>query len=128
MSAEAILGIGTDLVEIDRFRDVLARRGEQFQQRIFCEGERAYAYKANDPAPRLAARFAAKEAVMKALGVGLGAFGLAEVEVIKQESGAPVLLLHGRAAELAADHGVSDWKITLSHSERTASAFVIALG
>jgi len=78
-----VVGMGTDLVEIGRFRLAMARRA-RLGERLFSDAERAYAYRHRDPAPRLAARFAAKEAVMKALGVGLGAFKLRDVEVVRR--------------------------------------------
>ena len=81
-----------------------------------------------DPVPGLAARFAAKEAVMKALGVGLGAFALAEVEVARRDGGEPVLHLHGRAAALAEQRGVREWRLSLSHTATTAMAVALALG
>jgi holo-[acyl-carrier protein] synthase len=121
------VGVGTDVVEIDRFRAVLQRRAN-LSERLFSIGEREYAATFSDPAPRLAARFAAKEAVMKALGVGIGAFDLQDVEVQRAQSGAPSLALSGRAAELAAAAGVSEWQLSLSHSESVAMAVAIALG
>ena len=89
-------------------------------------GERAYAAGGTDPAERLAARFAAKEAVMKALGVGLGAFGFHDVEVVRTDSGEPELVLRGRAVELAAERGVGRWHLSLTHTEHQAQAIAIA--
>jgi len=74
----------------------------------------------------MAVRFAAKEAVMKALGVGLGSVRFREIEVTKDPSGRPSLVLHGAAAQLAADTGVRQWHISLSHTASVAEAFVIA--
>ena len=121
-----MLGIGTDLVEIDRFREVLART-PGMKRRLFTEGEQAYADQALDPTPRLAVRFAAKEAVLKALGLGLGGMRMSEIEVIRHADGRPELALHGNAAEIAADHGASRWLITLTHTETIAQATVVAL-
>src|SRR5690606_20289022 len=102
----AVIGIGVDLVDIVRFRTVLAR-SPGFAARVFTEAERAYADRAVDAAPRLAARFAAKEATLKCLGLGLGGMPLVEIEVVRDEgTGRPELVLHGRAAEVAAAHGV----------------------
>ncbi|MFN8035050.1 MAG: holo-ACP synthase [Acidimicrobiia bacterium] len=121
------MGIGTDLVEIGRFRAALERR-VGLASRMFSPEEQRYAATFADPAPRLAARFAAKEAVMKALGVGLGAFGLHDVEVVRAESGAPAVALHGRAADLANERGVRGWQLSLSHSESMAIAVAVAVG
>ena len=121
-----VVGMGTDLVEIGRFRLAMARRA-RLGERLFSDAERAYAYRHRDPAPRLAARFAAKEAVMKALGVGLGAFAFRDVEVVKAPSGAPSLSLTGRAADLAARRGVTSWHVSLTHSGLVAEAVAVAL-
>ena len=121
-----MVGIGIDAVEVDRFRRVLGRR-PGMAGRLFTDGERA-GTAGRDPAPRLAARFAAKEAVMKALGVGLGAFAFHDVEVVPLASGAPTLVLSGRAAALAADRGVAGWRVSLTHTDSVAEAVVVALG
>ena len=120
-----IVGLGTDVVDLDRFRVALART-PTLVERVFTEGERAYAMRKRDPAERLAARFAVKEATMKALGVGLGAFRFHDVEVVKARSGEPSLRLSGRAAELAAEKGVREWKVSISHSALVALAVVVA--
>jgi holo-[acyl-carrier protein] synthase len=121
-----VIGVGVDLVEVDRMRTALART-PTLEARLFTEGERAYARAANDPSERFAARFAAKEAAMKALGVGLGAIDWHDVEVVRSESGAPVLVVSGRALELAADLGISTWRVSLTHTATMAEAVVIAL-
>lgn len=121
-----MIGIGVDLVEIDRIRRALART-PSLASRLFTDGERAYAESARDPAPRLAVRFAAKEAVMKALGVGLGAFDWHDVEVLRADSGAPSLRISGRAADLADAAGVTEWKLTLTHTDSLAEAIAVAL-
>ena len=121
-----MIGIGTDLVELDRFRLALTRT-PGLADRLFSEAERAYAAERQDPTERLAARFAAKEAVMKAMGVGLWRFKLRDVEVVRAPSGQPTVALHGRAAELAAEHGVTEWRLTLTHTERVAQAIAVAL-
>lgn len=122
-----IHGIGVDLVDVDRLRRSLART-PTLAARLFTDDERAYAEQAKDPAERYAVRFAAKEAVMKALGVGLGAFDWHDVEVVRTASGAPELRLTGRAAALAREAGVSRWLVTLSHTDHTAEAVVLAEG
>lgn len=121
-----VFGIGTDLVEIPRFRLALERR-PTLAQRVFSEAEREYAGRFREPAPRLAARFGAKEAVMKALGIGLWKFALRDVEVLHLPSGQPELALHGRAAEIAAKKGVTDWRLTITHSDFMALAVAVAL-
>ena len=123
-----IIGVGTDLVEISRFRLAMARRGERLNERLFSDDERAYAGRQKDPAKSLAARFGAKEAVMKAMGVGLWKFKLRDVEVIRAKSGAPSVALHGRAAEMAAERGIASWQLSLTHTETTALAVAIAMG
>ena len=120
----ALIGVGLDAVEIGRFRDALVRT-PALEQRLFTEGERAYGRASRDPAPRLAARFAAKEATMKALGVGLGAFGFHDVEVVNEDSGAPHLRVTGRAAALAHEKGAGAWQVSLSHTDSVAVAVVI---
>lgn len=122
-----VLGIGTDLVELDRFRLALERR-PRIGERLFSDAERAYAARFRNPVPHLAARFGAKEAVMKAMSVGLWKFALRDVEVVRLPSGQPVVRLHRRAAELAAERGVGTWHLTLTHSESTALAVAVALG
>ena len=126
-AALGIRGLGTDLVEVERFRLALARR-VTLSDRLFTPGEQEYAYGQHDPVKSLAARFGAKEAAMKALGAGLGAFRFREVEVVREDSGAPSLLLHGAAAALAAERGVTAWQLSLTHTDSTAMAVVLALG
>jgi holo-[acyl-carrier protein] synthase len=123
----AVLGVGIDLCEVDRMRGVLARN-PRFVARVFTEDEQAYCRRRRDPVERFAVRFAAKEAVLKAMGVGVGACAFREIEVVRAESGAPSLALHGAAAELAAARGIGAWQISLSHTSRVAEALVIALG
>ncbi|HSO94507.1 MAG TPA: holo-ACP synthase [Acidimicrobiia bacterium] len=123
-----ILGLGTDLVEIPRFRLARERRGQRLDERLFSDDERAYAYRQKDPTKSLAARFGAKEAVMKAMGVGLWKFKLRDVEVVRQRGGAPRVALHGRAQELADERGVRAWHLSLTHTEQMALAVAIAVG
>ena len=122
-----VVGIGIDAVDIDRFRAVLARR-RHLAGRLFTGGELAYADRSPDPVPRLATRFATKEAVMKALGLGLGAFGFHDVEVVRDGLAAPRVVLHGAAAELARAAGVGRWHLSLSHTDLVALAAVVADG
>ena len=121
-----MIGIGTDLVELDRFRLAL-RRTPKLAERLFSDDERAYAGRQRDPTERLAVRFAAKEAVMKAMGVGLWKFPMRDIEVVRAESGSPSVRLHAGAAEVAAERGVTEWRLTLTHTERVAQAIAVAL-
>jgi len=123
-----VIGIGVDLVEVDRMRTALART-PTLAARLFTAGERTYAEQVGDPSERYAVRFAAKEAVMKALGVGLGAVDWHDVEVDRNaDTGEPSVALTGRAAMLAADRGVRGWKLTLTHTRSLAEAIAVALG
>ena len=121
-----MIGIGTDLVDVDRFRRSLDRT-PGLRERLFRPDERAYAEQASDPAVRFAARVAAKEATLKALGLGLGAMALYDIEVVREPSGRPTLCLHGSAALTATEAGVGRWVLTLSHTGRVAQATVVAL-
>lgn len=116
-----MIGLGIDAVDVDRFAAILDRQ-PRMAARLFTDGERAV-----DAAPRLAARFAVKEAVMKALGVGIGAFGWHDVETVRTESGAPELVLRGSAASLADGRGITRWMVSLTHTDTTAVAVVAAL-
>lgn len=115
---------GADLVEIDRIAGVLERHGERFLQRVFtpdelsaCEGRAA----------SLAARWAAKEAVAKALGTGIGQVAFREIEVVLDDCRCPRLRLHGAATELAAGRGLTQWAVSLAHDGGLALAFVVAM-
>lgn len=120
-----MIGLGIDTVEVDRFRRLLSRR-PSVAERLFTETERASLARRSDPVPGLAARFAAKEAVMKALGVGIGSVAFADVEVVPLASGAPQLSVSGRAATIADSLGVRQWSVSLTHTRETASAVVVA--
>ena len=122
------LSVGVDLVELDRIRRAVARHGTRFLARIYPPDELA---RYRDRLPELAARFAAKEAVSKALGVGLShlsvqGIGWQEVEVLSDPLGKPVVRLLGRAQALAEAQGLGTWAISLSHSRDHALAFVVA--
>jgi holo-[acyl-carrier protein] synthase len=126
-----VLGVGIDAVDVARFRLIL-QRTPSFRGRCFTPGELAYAEARPDEAECLAARFAAKEATMKALSVGLGAFGFHDVEVVvdrgTRASGPPRLVLSGPAAELAASLGATELLVSLTHTVSTAQAIVLAQG
>jgi holo-[acyl-carrier protein] synthase len=121
----SIRGIGVDAVDIERFRASLTRT-PTMRERLFTPQELADVAPKVDPVPSLAARFAAREAVMKAMGLGLGAFGFHEVWVSQAASGEPSLHLTGRALELAVDRAITGWQLSLTHSDLVAIAFVVA--
>ncbi len=120
----ATLGVGIDIVDVPRFTIVLARR-PRIVERLFTPGEQR---DARGRPERLAARFAAKEAVMKSLGVGAGSVPWKSIEVERAPSGAPSVLLHGAAAELAVERGVTELHISLTHTAMSAAAFVVTSG
>lgn len=124
------LWTGVDIVELDRIRRAIDRHGERFLVRVYTEAELD---RYRDRLPELAVRLAAKEAVSKALGVGLRhisrhGIGWLDVEVLSDPYGKPVLRLSGRAQALAEELGLGDWAISLSHSREYAVAFVVASG
>jgi holo-[acyl-carrier protein] synthase len=116
---------GVDLVEISRLQRAIERRGERFLMRVYTCDELSQ-FSGNFPS--LAARFAAKEAVAKALGTGIGQVSWHEIEILKGTSNEPVLQLRGAASTLAADLGLSTWSISLSHTQTHAIAMVVAVG
>lgn len=121
-----IVSVGVDLVRIDRVWGVLQRRGERAFARFFTAAERERCLCSKHPPESFAARFAAKEAFFKALGTGWGIGGAwTEVEVVSAPSGAPSLVVTGRAAELAAARGVRRIHLSLTHTGDTAAAFVV---
>lgn len=120
-----MLGIGIDAVDIDRFRRVLERT-PRVRARIFTADEIGSVSAKLDSAPSLAARFAAREATMKVLGVGLGAFDLHDVSIARKDSGEPQLQVTGRAHEIAVAKGISHWYVSLSHTAQVAVAVVAA--
>jgi holo-[acyl-carrier protein] synthase len=120
-----IRGIGVDAVDIERFRTSL-QRTPTMRGRLFTAEELDYVAPKADPVPSLAARFAAREAVMKAMGLGLGAFGFHDAWVTRATSGAPSLAITGRALELAVDRGITVWHLSITHSDTIAIAYVVA--
>ena len=118
---------GIDLVENARMASALERGGEAFLRRAFTEAEVAYCRSHRDPVPRFAARFAAKEAVAKAFGTGLGeAAAFREIEVVHDARGAPHVQLHGQAAATAAAQGLTAFRLSLTHTQHYAAAMVLA--
>ncbi len=120
-----IRGIGVDVVDIERFRASLSRT-PSMRERLFTAEELAYVAPKVDEVRSLAARFAAREAAMKAMGVGLGAFGFHDVWVTVAESGAPSLRVTGRAADLAIGLEITRWHLSLTHTDLVAVAYVMA--
>jgi holo-[acyl-carrier protein] synthase len=124
-----LIGIGIDVVEVDRIADALERHGEAFRDRIFTAGEQAYCSSQKRPALHYAARFAAKEAVAKAFGTGIGKdLGWLDMEIIRRPSGEPALELSGTGKAYAAATGIADVKISLTHARDYAAANAVALG
>jgi holo-[acyl-carrier protein] synthase len=125
----SVIGTGVDLVECDRIQRSIDRFGDRFLHRVFTDGEIEYSMSMKFPARHLAARFAAKEAVSKAFGTGIGkAMGWRDIDVRKKPSGEPFLILSGPAQELATKRGVTSALITLSHTEHHAMAAVVLEG
>ena len=123
--ASRIVGVGIDAVDVDRFRTSLTRT-PTMRERLFVGEELDYVAPKVDPVPSLAARFAAREAVMKAMGLRLGAFGFHEVWVTRADSGEPSLAITGRALELAVDRGITHWHLSITHTATVAMAYVVA--
>jgi len=124
-----IVGIGVDVIEIQRLRDVLARQGDRFIRRVFTPTEQEYCQSQRDSIPHYAARFAAKEAAFKALGTGW-AKGVRwlDVEVRRKAGGAPELMLSGEAKRLSEALGGSKLHVSLSHAVHSAIAMVVIEG
>jgi holo-[acyl-carrier protein] synthase len=114
---------GVDLLEISRLKEALEKYGERFLARIYTPAECELC--AGNPAS-LAVRFAAKEAVAKALGTGLGDVSWTEIEILRADTGAPQLHLHGKARVLAGKLGLTQWSISLSHTRENAIALAVA--
>jgi holo-[acyl-carrier protein] synthase len=117
-----MLTTGVDIIEIYRVRRVLERYGQRFLERVYTPGEIEYC---RGRAPNLAARFAAKEATMKALGTGVQGVGWKDIEVVRHQSGAPSIRLRRRAEARAQRLGVREISLSLSHSQEYAVAFVV---
>jgi holo-[acyl-carrier protein] synthase len=123
-----IIGLGLDATEIDRIKQAIERFGDRFLQRVFTPGEIAYATRRRNPAPHFAARFAAKEAAMKALGTGHARGVLwRDIEVVRV-AGPPQLRFHGGAARRFEAMGATGSLLTITHSETLALAQVLLVG
>jgi holo-[acyl-carrier protein] synthase len=124
-----ILGIGIDLIEVERIRSSFQRFGERFVNRILLPNEISYCLSHKDPGPFLAARFAAKEAISKAFGTGIGAqLGWQDMEVGRKQSGEPFVILHGGGLELMKARNGTSVRISLSHTQAHATAIAILEG
>ncbi len=124
-----ILGVGIDLIEVARIRASFQKFGERFLQRILRPEEIAYCLLHKNPAPHLAARFAAKEAISKAFGTGIGAeLGWQDMEIVRKESGEPAVRLHAKGLRLLQERRGSKVHISLSHTEQHATAVAILEG
>jgi len=118
-----MLSVGVDIVEIGRIRRALERWGERFTARLYTPDEVAYC---RGRVPELAARFAAKEAISKALGTGMIGVSWNEMEVLADRRGKPVVRLYGKALARAGELGLGEWAISLSHTDDHAVAMVVA--
>lgn len=118
-----MLSVGVDIVEISRIARTLERWGDRFLRRIYTDAEASYC---RGRIPELAARFAAKEAISKALGTGIVGIGWTEMEVLADRRGKPLVNLYGRALARARSLGLDEWAVSLSHTDDDALAFVVA--
>ncbi len=124
-----ILGVGTDIIEVARIQASYEKFGERFLNRILHANEIAYCLSHKSPGPFLAARFAAKEAISKAFGTGIGArLSWQDMEVAKRESGEPYVILHGDGKKLLEERGARAVLISLSHTQQHATAMAILEG
>jgi holo-[acyl-carrier protein] synthase len=119
------LTTGVDVIEIERIADAVDRWGDRFLHRVYSEGEIAYC---RGRAQSLAGRFAAKEAVSKALGIGMRKIRWRDIEILPDPRGKPVVQLHGRAASAAGRQGITAMDVSITHSRRDAVAMVVAWG
>jgi len=119
------LRTGVDLIEIERFTTAYQRHDQRLLQRLFTPTELA---ENAEKMTSLAARFAAKEAVAKAFGTGIGLITWHDIEICRGQSGEPILNLHGAAQELAKKLDLTHWSLSLSHTQTHAIAFVVAMG
>lgn len=120
-----MIRIGVDMIEVERIDHAILRHGERFFHRFFTDHE---LIDAAGSTPALAARFAAKEAVSKALGTGIGDVGWKEIEIVNGPRREPELRLHGSAREVARDLGLNTWAISMSHTHEHAIAMAVASG
>ena len=123
-----VLGIGMDIVETKRIAESIERFGDRFLQRVFLDGEISYSNRMKFPHLHLAARFAAKEAISKAFGTGIGReVGWRDLEIVREANGQPRVQLHGRAAEYAKTRSVQSIHVSLSHTTDYAAASAVIM-
>jgi len=122
-----LAGIGTDIVEIERVKQAAERNGDRFLNRVFTSSERSFCDSRRDRFACYAVRFAAKEAVLKAMGTGLAGSRWTDVEISRNAGSAPAVLLHGATAALAAEKGIGRVLLSLSHDSEKALAFAAAV-
>ena len=124
-----ILGTGVDIVETGRIKDSIEKFGDRFLNRCFLPDEIAYCQKMKLPALHFAARFAAKEAISKAFGTGIGAeLGWRDMEICKHDSGEPFVRLHEKGVELARQRGIVKIFVSLSHCKEYSAAHAVVVG
>jgi len=123
-----IYGIGIDIVDTKRIEESISQFGDRFIDRIFTRKERAYCAKMRNPAPHYAARFAAKEAIAKAFGTGIGdKLSWTDMEILRDSLGKPYVVLTGAGKAFAEERGITQIMISLSHSEQHAAANAVAI-
>lgn len=127
--AGMLIGLGTDIVEIERIRGMIDRHGDHFLERCFTSAEIAYAQQHRDAATRFAGRWAAKEAIVKVLGTGfVQGITFHDIEVVRLDSGQPAVRLSGGAADIARRLGITEVRLTISHAREYATATAIGIG
>lgn len=124
-----IIGIGTDITSIQRIEKAVERFGERFIKKVFTEDEASYCKGKKEQAAHLAARFAAKEAILKALGTGISkGIGFKDVEVAREQGRRPEVILNGKAKDVAESLGVKNIHLSISHDSGLAAAFAVIEG
>lgn len=125
LAKKMIIRTGVDLIEIDRIAEVVSRHGKRYLERVYTPEELSLCGKRKES---LAGRFAAKEAVAKALGCGIGEVAWKEIEILEDERKSPVIRLHGEADRMAHQLGLQTWSLSITHNQSQAIAFVVVLG
>lgn len=123
-----VIGVGTDIIECERIDRMIAKHGDHFVRRVYTEHEIAYSAARKNAAQHFAGRWAAKEAILKALGTGwIAGIAWTDVEVVNESSGKPSVRLHGGAAEVAREKEIAEIQLSISHCASHAVAFALAL-